>query len=119
MPQLLVLSCQTGMGTAGSPGSTTRTRGSSAGRDEASGVTWMGCDRHCQHSERDPELSHTERDTRDTKRMAQLPVVPQLTGALCQAALGDTGDTDPGTAPGRLGLQAGMSGSAEGAVQGL
>lgn len=38
VPQLLVLSCQTGMGTEGSPGSTTRTRGSSAGRDEAGGA---------------------------------------------------------------------------------
>lgn len=89
------------------------------GQREASGVTWMGCDRHCQHSVTVPELSHSERDTRDTKRMAQLPTVPQLAGALCQAALGDTGDTDPGTARGRLGLRAGMSGSAERAVQGL
>lgn len=54
--QLLVLSCQAGTGSEGSPGSTTSARGSSAGRDEAgeqreaSGVTRMGCDRHCQHS---------------------------------------------------------------------
>lgn len=34
--------------------------------------------------------------------MVQLLLVPQLAGALCQAALGDTGDTDPGTARDRL-----------------
>lgn len=38
VPQLLVLSCQAGTGSEGSPGSTTRTAGSSTGRDEAGGV---------------------------------------------------------------------------------
>lgn len=42
--QLLLLSCQTGTGSEGSPGSTTKTRGSSTGRDEAGRGQWGDMD---------------------------------------------------------------------------
>lgn len=91
------------------------------GQREATGVTWMGCDRHCEHSVRAARAvgkpsSGSVKGTRGTQSgwcQSHGWLVPcvRLAGALCQAALGQHRGTPTLQQPGagwgcRLGCQA-------------